>query len=158
MRKPNKNYQREVKLAGHELFLVIHFLKDFFTSSCRPGRSLIWLIWLLAACRLVKEGRLDTRPPREVNLQLQVRQCADGDDPDLFEESRRWVREWRWEKTSCWSQREERSLLDRLSLISASLSQSVVRDEHRDGLKMGMQSKDKGMTARVVWLTCSSFR
>ena len=74
------------------------------------------MIWLLAACRLVREGRLDTRLPREVNLQLlgQVRQ--DEDDPDLFEESWRCLREWRWEKTSCCSHREERSLLERLSL------------------------------------------
>ena len=78
-------------------------LEKCFTSSCRPARSLIWLIWLLSACRLVSEGRLDTRLPREVNLELfdKVRQDHDEDDPDLFEESVRCLREWRWEKTSC---------------------------------------------------------
>ena len=29
---------------------------------------MIWLIWLLSACKLVREGKLDTRLPREVNL------------------------------------------------------------------------------------------
>ena len=48
--------------------MMMMMMMMIITSSCMPTRSLIWLIWLLAACRLVKEGRLDTRLPREVNL------------------------------------------------------------------------------------------
>ena len=40
----------------------------------------------------------------------------DDDDDNLFEDSSRWLSEWRWEKTSSWSHRDERSLLQRLSL------------------------------------------